>query len=124
MLRAELDGFKAEKRKPTKSNAKALGKLITLTGEEFECVDPKNWNDLLEYSYNKLAFFRKYYCGQDIPDFLYTGGLHGREVRKGEKLNELTQWQRHAKDLTQWANDEAERQHRWVAERAARSKGA
>ena len=75
-----MHGFKPEEDKLIRSN---IDKLSTyLVRDMFDgCFGPiDDWDDVLEYVYMKLGFFRKYYCGIDISEEVYSGDC--RRIRK------------------------------------------
>ena len=79
-LLAAVDQYEVEDDKPTESN---VDKLSTyLVRDMFDgCFGPiDDWDDVLEYVYMKLGFFRKYYCGIDISEEVYSGDC--RRIRK------------------------------------------
>ena len=109
VFRANFDGFRPETNKIRKSNIKAFGRWLSFDADEIEMHGFDDWQDVLVETYQKLAFFRKYYCGQDLPDILVTGGMTGDFARSRERLEEYTHWQQQADDLKQWADMEAAR---------------
>lgn len=109
MQRAGFDGFREEKKLPMKSNIKALGRFITFSGEEIDCEGFRNWEEVIRAHYRRLAFFRRYYCAENLPEIVQTGGIYPVEIKQGMRLGELTNWQIKAKDLTDWADKEAKR---------------
>ena len=73
MMRAEFDGFLPEKNKPSKHNIRAFLKLIVQGVVDQHPQELKTWDDVLWLTYNQIAFFRVYYCGEDpssMPKFL------------------------------------------------------
>ena len=99
--RAELDGFRQEKKKPMKSNMKAFTKFLTLNGDMLEYRQYTTWNEVIRETYNRLAFFRKYYCGEDIPEIIADGGLRPDFLRPGDNLFE-NHWIRAGKALIKY----------------------
>ena len=72
-MRAEYDGYSPEGDKPSQANVKAFVRAIALTLHEAREGELDTWDDVLALTYDQLAFFRVYYCGENsssMPKFL------------------------------------------------------
>ena len=86
-LLGHVHGFEAEKGKLLPSN---VDKLSTYLIDDAFCGlhgPMDNWDDLLQLVYQRLAFFRLYYCGIDVP----LAVAHGH-VSDCEKITDRDEW--------------------------------
>lgn len=104
LMRTEFDGFKPEKNRPSRKNIRALGKFLTFDSDDCDMNDFYNWDQVIAATYERLAFFRKYYCSEDLPGPLLHGGVKGDFVRVDEPLGKFTHWQRQANEMSKWAD--------------------
>ena len=80
MLRAGIDGFHPEEERkdgtslPEIRNREAFVNYLFFDNDEMDFNGIQNWSQLLEATYQRIGFFRKYYCGEDLPEDIFCGG--------------------------------------------------
>ena len=110
LMRAAMDGFKPEtvKRnghvKPTQANIKALSRLITPDAETIRYRSLTSWPAVVEHMYRQLAWFRKYYCGEDLPDLICRGALGSFGYDGRDNVLTENKWHLEAKRLKEFAD--------------------
>lgn len=110
MFRGPLDGFQEEKArkdgyvKPSQENIRALGDFITPDAEMVEFHELTNWHTVVRHMYQRLGWFRQYYCGEDLPDVVYDGGMNHPAHEKGDNLLTENVWHLEAKRLKKFAD--------------------
>ena len=85
-MRAGFDGFTPEERRPDGTalpellNREAFANFLFVDNEELDFEGINNWSQLLKLTYERIAFFRKYYCGEDLPEEIASGGYPQRSI--------------------------------------------
>ena len=112
MFRAAFDGFYRERKlkngfqKPTQRNIRALGKFLTPDADEIECLGMTSWRKVIRHYYDRLGFFRRYYCGESLPNLVHFGGYEPVMILPGDKLQGENQWHREARSLMLFADEQ------------------
>ena len=112
MFRAPFDGFYRERKlkngfqKPTQRNVRALGQFLIPDAETRACYEINDWSKVIRHYYDRLGFFRRFYCGEVLPNIIHFGGHEPVRILPGDKAVGENQWHREARNLMIFADEQ------------------